>query len=316
MLEQIVTWTGIALIIVWVIATFATQIMYLIASFRASVGLTLLSFIIPFLGLYVLIKFWEDLKRPFMNQLVVAFGGFAVILGGGMALQAMGLIPSVPTITAAIPKDNGPPVDSSLSGSASTQEIQELPPQGGVPGVTPVTTTTPQPTPVEPTPVEPTPGPPASTSRGTAIAIRHGTTVTIPNHWNVIRWTLPNLVMAMGDKDRGEYVTVQILEKDADRSFTDYQQAALQVVLGEIIEGSPPTQSRSQTIDGCEAITFAMGGRCRLPDLTGHPMSARISCIDGQDHRYCIVQWRTAAWDTQTVQTFDSLLESFVEKEP
>lgn len=314
MVEQIIVWTGIALIGVWVIAMLVTQIKYLIASFQASVGLTLLSLIIPFVGLYVLIKFWEDLKRPFLHQLVVAIGGFMLLFGGGLALQAAGLLPSSPGLPAvAMSGESGFPVDPPPAAPPENQTIQELPP------ATPANSTglnLDQPAPEHPLSATPTPVPDGpATSWGTEHAIRESASITVPKGWTEMAWNLPNLALAMGKVQRGEFVTVQVVSKNAHPSFDDFQKAVLQEVLQDVIAGSPPTQSRPLPVNGLDAVTYAMGGGSRLDGQAGYPMSARISCIDGKGHRYYILQWRIAAWDQQSVKDFDRLLHSFMEKE-
>ena len=312
MAEQIIVWTGIALIGVWVIAMLVTQIKYLIASFQASVGLTILSFIIPFVGLYVLIKFWEDLRRPFMNQLVVAIGGFVLLFGGGMALKAAGLLPDNPGLPdIAMSRDSGLPSGPPPAAPPENQEVQELPP------AQPATTADldpGQPAPEQPLSSTPLPATPAP-SWGQELAVRDAATITIPNGWVEMGWTLPNLAVAMGNQERGEFVTVQVISKEAHPSFNDFQTAVLEELLQDVIEGQAPTQSRPLPVNGLDAVTYAMGGDSRLEGQAGYPMSARISCIDGKGHRYYIVQWRVATWDQQSVREFDRLLHSFMEKE-
>lgn len=284
MTEQIVTWTGIVILIVWLVALIASQILYLVASFKASVGLTILSLFVPFVGLYVLVRFWEELKRPFLNQLVVAFGGCALVLIGGLTLKALGF--ALPTAQA-----------------AAEPEVQERPPAiQWIPA---------EPKP-KPQPVLPDPNPPVP-SWGTEVTVQGPASVTIPLGWQAVSWELPGLALAMGDPARGEYVTVHVLDKDEAQSFDDFQGAALEEILQGMIDGEAPVETRHQVIHGSDVATRAMGGRSRLPGQAGQPMSARLSFVDGNQHRYYLVQWRTAAWDDQSVTTFNRLLASFAE---
>ena len=285
MIEQIVTWTAIVIMVIWLVTLVASQILYLVASFKASVGLTILSLFIPFVGLYVLVRFWEQLKRPFLNQVVVAFGGFALILIGGMTFKALGI--AVPMAAAATEPEvvkKRPPA------------IQWIPAE-------------PKP---RPQPVLPDPNPPVP-AWGTKVSVQDQASITIPLGWQDVSWELPGLGLAMGDPARGEYVTVHILDKDTSQSFDEFQEASLQEILQGMIEGQAPVESRRQMIHGCDVATRAMGGRSRLPDQEGQPMSARLSFIDGEQRRYYLVQWRNAAWDDQSVTTFDRLLASFAE---
>lgn len=283
-MEQIVTWTGIVIMIIWLVALFASQILYLIASFKASVGLTILSMFIPFVGLYVLVRFWEELKKPFVNQLVVAVGGAILILLGGMTFKALGI--AIPTTqAAAVPQEEERP-----------PAIQWIPAEPK-----------PEPRPVVPTPTPPTP------SWGTEIPIQDQAVLTVPRGWQTLSWELPNLAVAMGDPSRGEYVTVHVFEKDETQTFDGFQEVSLQEILRTMIDGQAPTESQRQTIHQCDVATRAMGGRSRLPDQADEPMSARLSFFDGQDRRYYLVQWRTATWDPQTVDNFNRLLASFTE---
>jgi hypothetical protein len=56
-----------------------------------------------------------------------------------------------------------------------------------------------------------------------------------------------------------------------------------------------------------------MSGRGLLPDQQRKPMSTRVSCVEGRKHFFYLVQWRTAAWDRESVTTFDRILRSLSE---
>ena len=126
-------------------------------------------------------------------------------------------------------------------------------------------------------------------------------------------WNLPHQAVASGHIQRGEFTTVHAFDNVPDQSFEDFQEFALQKTTEQIIDSSNPGAAQGHALNGFPAASRGLSGLGRLPDQAGQPMSARLCCLDGPLQRYYIVQWRTSAWDAQTIRSFDLMLRSFSE---
>ena len=85
-MENLNVWIVVAVAGIWLLAAIITSIWYLVASLQANWLLTLLSFFIPFVGLFLLIKHWEDLGKPFLINFFISILGIPLILLGAPSL--------------------------------------------------------------------------------------------------------------------------------------------------------------------------------------------------------------------------------------
>lgn len=260
---------------IWAIAAFVVGIWYLVALFKADWVIALISLFIAPVAIIILLKHWPEVKRPFLANLAVILIGVMGIFGF-IALQA------------------------------SMATAQDPPP--AIPDVTNFPEFE-EPDTIEETPT--TPEPPAPRDNATPILDR--AFLTVPPSWTSAPWELPNLGLAMGDPTRGEYVTVHLVEKSPDLSFEQFQEAALADVRQHIVNGGDTTAPSSRSLPAGPVTAVGLSGIAILPDQSGKPISLRVACVDARHHYFSIVQWRTAAWDAESIEIFDHILHSLEE---
>lgn len=284
-LHQFLGFLGIVLFCIWILAVVITQILYLIALFKADWLITLLSILFSPLVLIVLIQHWNEVKRPFLMQLGVVFAGI------------IGLIGYLGILAATTPAAPASSYSASTAGSSSTPTPSSAS-STNVPGTIlerPISTRS------------------AAPSWGVEAPVGDIALLTTPRGWMVMPWTLPRQGLAMGSDERSEYVTVHFKEKDTPQSFRHFQKTAIEEVGRHIIKSAEATRSVGKPITAGPVVSYGLAGHSLLPGQAGQPMSARVSCVDGRNHFFYLVQWRTAAWDAESIRTFDRMLRSLDE---
>lgn len=76
---------ALALILIGMLAIFATGIWYLVVAFQQDVVWGLCCMLVPFASIVFLFKFWQKAKKPFIGQLVACLP----LLTGWLILQSI-----------------------------------------------------------------------------------------------------------------------------------------------------------------------------------------------------------------------------------